>query len=194
MQRLTLSLARGMAFLGGFVLTLLIVLTCVSVLGRILNGVLHGGFAQNLFPGFAEWLIKAGVGPVLGDFEVVEAGVAFAIFAFIPLCQITGGHASVDIFTSKFPRRVNRVIQVAVDIVFAAVLILIAQRLYIGLIEKQQYNETTFMLQFPIWWAYAASLVAAALAAGVAIYVAVARIVEIMSGRVILPNPEGMDS
>lgn len=73
-------------------------------------------------------------------------------------------------------------------------LILIAQRLYIGLIEKQQYNETTFMLQFPIWWAYAASLIAAALAAGVAIYVAVARIVEIMSGRVILPNPEGMDS
>jgi len=193
MQKLVLSLARGMAFLGGAVLTMLIVLTCVSVVGRMLNGALHGDFAQDLFPDFADWLIKLGVGPVLGDFELVEAGVAFAIFAFLPFCQITGGHASVDIFTSKLPLRINRLIQVAVDIVFAAVLILIAQRLYVGLLDKQQYNETTFMLQFPIWWAYAASLIAAALAAAVGVYVAVSRIIEILSGRSILPNPEGME-
>lgn len=193
MQKLALSLARGMAFVGGAVLTALIVLTCVSVLGRILNTVLHGDLAQKVMPGISDWLIKAGVGPVLGDFELVEAGVAFAIFAFIPFCQITGGHASVDIFTSKFPRSVNRIIQVAVDFVFAAVLILIARQLYVGMMDKLQYNETTFMLQFPIWWAYAASLCAAVLAALVAVYVAVARIIEIMSGRAILPNPEGME-
>ncbi len=193
MQKLVLSLARAMAVLGGLVLTFLVLLTCISVAGRMLNGALHGEALQGLMPGLADWLIAAGVGPVLGDFELVEAGVAFAIFAFLPLCQITGGHASVDIFTSRFPRRVNRVIQVGVDIVFALVLFLIAAQLFEGMQEKRTYKETTFMLQFPVWWAYAASMVAAVLAALIGVYVAAARILEILSGRLILPNPEGMD-
>ena len=194
MQRLILALARFMAVIGGAVLTALIVVTCVSVAGRILNTVLHGEFAQSVFPGFADWLIKAGVGPLLGDFELVEAGVAFAIFAFIPLCQITGGHASVDIFTSRMPRTVNRAIQLVVDWVFAAVLILTAWQLYQGLLDKARYNETTFMLQFPIWWAYAASLFAASVAALVGLYVAAARVVETVSGRIILHGNEGADA
>ncbi|MEQ9260475.1 MAG: TRAP transporter small permease [Roseovarius sp.] len=191
MQKLFLALARLMAVLGGLVLTGLILLTCVSVLGRALNGFLHGGLAESLFPVLAQRLLDMGVGPVLGDFELVEAGVAFAIFAFLPLCQITGGHATVDIFTTYFPRKANRAIQIVVDVVFAAVLVLIAWRLYEGMQEKVQYNETTFMLQFPIWWAYAASLVAATVAALTGIYVAIARIAENLSGRVILHGNEG---
>jgi hypothetical protein len=44
-------------------------------------------------------------GPVKGDFEVVEAGIAFSIFAFLPICQLHGGHATVDIFTNLMPKR-----------------------------------------------------------------------------------------
>lgn len=194
MQRLFMALARIMAVLGGVVLTLVIFVTCFSVAGRMLNGFLHGGFAESVFPELADRLIAAGVGPLLGDFEIVEAGVAFAIFAFLPLCQITGGHASVDIFTSKMPRVVNRVIQLIVDWVFAAVLILIAWQLYQGLLEKLRYNETTFMLQFPVWWAYAASLFAATVAALVGVYVALARVSEMVTGRVILHGNEGADA
>ena len=193
MHKTMLALARGMAVLGGIVLTLLILLTCVSVAGRVLNGALHGAFMQSVAPGLADGLIALGVGPVLGDFEVVEAGVAFTIFAFLPLCQITGGHASVDIFTSRLPDAINRVIGAVVEAVFAAVLILIALRLYAGMQDKMQYSETTFMLQFPIWWAYAASLVAAGLAAIVGVYVAAARLVELLSGRRVLPGHGGPD-
>lgn len=182
-----------MAVLGGVVLAGLIVLTCVSIAGRLLNDVFHGALAQSLMPRWSEWMIANGVGPITGDFELVEAGVAFAIFAFIPYCQITGGHASVDIFTSYLPRRANRFIQVLVDLVFAAVLILIAWRLYEGMLDKREYLETTFMLQFPIWWAYAASLFAATVAALTGVWVAVARIAEALSGRAILPAREGMD-
>lgn len=194
MQRLFMALARIMAVLGGAVLTLVIFVTCFSVAGRMLNGFLHGGVAQGLFPELADRMIAAGVGPLLGDFELVEAGVAFAIFAFLPLCQITGGHASVDIFTSKLPRTVNRGIQLAIDWVFAAVLILIAWQLYQGMLEKVRYNETTFMLQFPVWWAYAASLFAAVVAALVGLFVALARVGEILTGRVILHGNEGADA
>lgn len=194
MQKLFMALARMMAVLGGAVLTLVIFVTCFSVAGRMLNGFLHGGLAQGMFPELADRLIAAGVGPLLGDFELVEAGVAFAIFAFLPLCQITGGHASVDIFTSQFPRAVNRVIQLVVDWIFAAVLILIAWQLYQGMLEKLRYNETTFMLQFPVWWAYGASLFAAVVAALVGLYVALARLGEMATGRVILHGNEGADA
>jgi hypothetical protein len=40
------------------------------------------------------------------------------------------------------------------------VLILISWRLYEGLLSKMSNGETTFLLQFPIWWAYAASFAA----------------------------------
>ncbi|MEO0371647.1 MAG: TRAP transporter small permease subunit [Pseudomonadota bacterium] len=176
MHKAVLTLARAMAVLGGLVLVSLIAVTCVSVAGRILNGWLHGDLLQGFAPGTADWLIGIGVGPLLGDFELVEAGMAFAIFAFLPLCQITRSHASVDIFTSYMPAVLNRVISVLVELVFAAVLILIAQRLYIGTLDKMAYNETTFMLQFPIWWAYGASLVAAIVAALVAVYMPFARL------------------
>ncbi len=176
MHKAVLTLARWMAVLGGLVLVALVLITCVSVAGRILNGWLHSDFLQGLIPGPADWLIGIGVGPLLGDFELVEAGMAFAIFAFLPLCQITRGHASVDIFTSRMPAAINRVIGVLVDLIFAAVLILIAQRLYVGTLDKMAFNETTFMLQFPIWWAYGASLFAAVVAALVAVYMALARL------------------
>jgi hypothetical protein len=185
-----LFLARFMAVLGGIVLSVLIVLTCVSVLGRGINTILHSDVVQGFSSSLAETLLATGVGPVQGDYELVEAGIAFAIFAFIPLCQITAGHASVDIFTSRFPVRLNRFIQMIVEFIFAIVLIVIAWRLYAGMMSKLSYNETTFLLQFPIWWAYALSLSAALLAAVVGIYMAVVRVVEFFTMHTIVTAAE----
>ncbi|WP_397543665.1 TRAP transporter small permease subunit [Roseovarius salis] len=193
MQRLFLALARLMAVIGGTVLALVIAVTCVSVAGRVLNTALHGDLAQSVIPDAAGWLLELGIGPLTGDFEIVEAGIAFAIFAFLPLCQISGGHATVDVFSTRLPRGLNRGIQLVVDWVFAAVLVLIAWQLYQGLLDKLRYNETTFMLQFPVWWSYAASLFAASVAAIVGAYVAVARAAEIATGRIILHAAEGAD-
>ena len=66
-------LARLMAITGGLVLTVLVGLTCVSVLGRGLNTLGHSGV---LGEALGAALINSGVGPVAGDFELVEAGVA----------------------------------------------------------------------------------------------------------------------
>jgi TRAP-type C4-dicarboxylate transport system permease small subunit len=183
MHRFMNGLARAMALLGGVVVTALILITCLSVLGRAVNTLLHSGTAEALLGGTAKILLDTGVGPILGDYELVEAGVAFAIFAFLPLCQITGGHASVDIFTSRFPVRLNRVITFVGELLFALVLVLIAWRLYAGMQSKMLYGETTFLLQFPLWWAYCASFIAGCLAALVSIYVAVMRLGEVWVNR-----------
>lgn len=181
-----------MAIIGGIVLCALILLVCLSVLGRSLNTLLHGPI-ESIAPGLSQSLLDFGIGPINGDFEIVEAGIAFAIFAFLPLCQITGSHATVDIFTAKLPVRVNRFLRMVIEAVFAAVLILIAYKLFGGMQTKMRYGETTFLLQFPIWWAYAVSLIAAIAAAITATFVAVIRIQEFVVNQTILPDGEGAD-
>lgn len=186
MHALMTRLARTMATIGGVVLSALIVLTCVSVAGRSLNTLLHIDWIETRFAETAQYFLDLGVGPILGDYELVEAGIAFAIFAFLPLCQITGGHASVDIFTSKFPDRINRFISMVVEVVFAIALVVIAWRLYEGMLSKMKYNETTYLLLIPVWWAYGASLFAAVIAALIGIYMALVRIMESLTGRIII--------
>ena len=192
MRNLATRAARLMAICGGLVLTFLIVLICISVIGRSLNGLLHGWIGA-VMPGVSAWALDLGVGPINGDFELVEAGVAFAIFAFLPLCQISAGHASVDIFTAKLPTRINRVLQLAIDVIFAVVLIAMAYQLYNGMLSKQRYGDTTFLLQFPIWWAYAASLSGSILTAVISLYVVGIRAWELMRGEDILSQEAGLD-
>ena len=192
MKNLATQAARLMAICGGLVLTVLIVLICISVIGRSLNGLLHGWIGA-VMPGISALALDLGVGPINGYFEFVEAGVAFAIFAFLPLCQISAGHASVDIFTAKLPTRINRLLQLAIDVIFAVVLIAIAYQLYNGMLSKQRYGDTTFLLQFPIWWAYAASLSGSILTAVISFYVVGIRALELMRGEDILSQEAGLD-
>ena len=191
MQKLIFTLARAMALLGGLVLVALILLTCISVLGRGGNTFGHSDYLTTIAPGLADALIATGIGPVTGDYELVEAGIAFAIFAFLPWCQLTNGHATVDIFTSFLSERINRAIRSFWEVVFALILILLAWRLFEGMQGKIRNGETTFLLQFPIWWAYAASFVASAIAAIVGVYVAVRRVHASFMGRDYLPDIRG---
>ncbi|MEO0931354.1 MAG: TRAP transporter small permease subunit [Pseudomonadota bacterium] len=166
------GLARFMALLGGIVLCLLVAMVCISIIGRELNSVAHSGYLG----AFGNWLIARGIGPITGDYELIEAGVAFAIFAFLPLTQLTGSHATVDIFTSGFGPRANNIIAAFWSVVMALIILLITWRLFAGMQDKLRYGETTFLIQFPVWWAYAASFVAALAASIVSLYCAAMRL------------------
>ncbi|HHZ09795.1 MAG TPA: TRAP transporter small permease [Rhizobiales bacterium] len=165
------ALARGLAILGGLVLVVITAVVAVSIIGR--------GF------------IWAGLGPVPGDYEIVEAGTGFAVFAFLPWCQLRRGHATVDLFTSVLPEAANRFIDLVSELLMTIVIALIAWRLWAGMIDKMNYNETTFILQFPIWWAYAACMAAAAVAVVVSVVVLGVRIAEVARGRAILLPGQG---
>lgn len=184
-------LARLMAIIGGLVLTALVVLTCLSVLGRGLNTLGHSDLLTGLSQSAADALVATGVGPITGDFELVEAGIAFAIFAFLPICQLYSGHATVDVFTSGLPRRATRWLMAFWEVILTAVILLITWRLSAGMMDKINNGETTFLLQFPIWWAYALSLAAALVASLVAVYCAIFRLVTALTGRQVLPFSEG---
>lgn len=180
--------ARLMALMGGLVLTGLVALTCLSVLGRGLNALGHSDLMEGVAPGLAAWLAGSGIGPVTGDYELVEAGIAFAVFAFLPICQLMAAHATVDVFTNLLPGRANRWLTAFWEVVLAVVVVVIGWRLYVGFTEKLANGQTSFLLQFPIWWAYGASLVAAVVAGLVGIYCAAARVLETLTGRPHLPG------
>lgn len=134
-------LAFWTAMLGGAVLIAVLLLTVISIVGR--------------------GLIFAGLGPIPGDFELVEAGTAFAVLAFLPLCQFHRGHVTVDLFLARVGRRPNAVIDVIANLLMTAAAAVLTWRLALGLLDKRSYGETTFILQFPVWWSYAACLLGA---------------------------------
>ncbi|MDB2455585.1 TRAP transporter small permease [Planktotalea frisia] len=179
--------ARLFAILGGIILSILIVQTCLSILGRSISTILHSDFMQTNLPGLASSLLSTGVGSINGAFELVEAGMAFVIFAFLPLCQLKGAHASVDIFTSQLPARANVLLRTVIEVIFALVIVLIAYELSQGMLSKLRTGQTTFILEFPVWWPYALSLIAAVASAIVAVYVACMRVIEMATGQTLLP-------
>ena len=186
-------LAEVFAIVGGLLLTVLILITCISIIGRELNALLHEDFVMSVMPGFAQWLLDLGVGSIRGDFELVEAGMAFCIFAFLPLCQVTASHASVDIFFATLPTGVKRVLLAVVELLFAAALVIIALQLKEGMDRYVRSGQTSLLLQFPVWWAYALSLVGAAAAAVAGVYMAILRIYEWLSGDVIVGAGAGAE-
>ncbi|WP_299599813.1 TRAP transporter small permease [uncultured Tateyamaria sp.] len=180
-------LSRMSAVIGGIVLLVLILLTTLSIIGRELSKLGHS-MADGWMVSLGEWLVATGVDEINGTYELTEAGVAFAIFAFFPVCQFYSNHATVDVFTSAMPRRPLGWLRAFWEVVLAAVIVFIALRLYEGMLRYLGNGETTLFLQFPVWWAYAASVGAAAIASLTAVYCAWARLVEAATGRHILPE------
>ncbi|WP_341863637.1 TRAP transporter small permease [Gymnodinialimonas sp. 57CJ19] len=193
MHRALMSLSRLMAILGGMMLSAVILLTVFSVVMRVLDRLFHWMKDADVLAGLGQWMIDAGVGPILGTFELIEAGIGFVIFAFLPICQITGGHATVDIFTSQMSERTNRILRGVTEVIFAAVLVLIAAQLFGGMMGKLNSGQTTLELNFPVWCSYAIGLLGAVLAAVVSVYLAIVRVIEMMTGRVMLPADLGAE-
>ncbi|TSE34961.1 TRAP transporter small permease [Tepidimonas charontis] len=134
-------LARWSALLGGLVLVGITLMSVASISGRA--------------------LIAFGLGPVPGDFELVEAGTAVAVFLFLPWTYLRAGHATVDLLYTHLPAALQRGIAVACDLAMLALWSVLTWRLWEGMEEKRQYLETTFILQMPVWWAYAVCLAGA---------------------------------
>lgn len=165
------GLARWLAIAGGLVLVAITVMTCISIAGRALIGL--------------------GLGPVPGDYEIAEAAIGFVVFSFLPWCQLNRGHATVDLFTSFLPAAANRVIDLVSEILMALAIIVIAWRLWFGMMDKINYGETTFIIEMPVWWAYALCMVAAVGAVIVALYMVVVRAFEVAAGRSLLAPGQG---
>ena len=92
--------------------------------------------------------------PVPGDFEIVEVGVAVAVFSFLPYCQITGANVTADIFTAWAGPRLLGALGVLASLIALGFGILLLWRMSYGLADYREYREVTTIYQFPIWFAF----------------------------------------
>ena len=111
---------------------------------------MHSDFATSLLGSLAQKIIDLGVGEINGNYEILEAGVAFAIFSFFPICQLYNNHATVDIFTSALPARALRFLRAFWEVVLSVTIIFVTWRLYEGMQRYIGNGETTFFLQMPM--------------------------------------------
>lgn len=177
LDRWVTFIAKWTALAGGFVLVLLTISTVLSISGRAMLTMasLHDavGWQTIFYPvlkSVGGFFTGFGVGPIPGDYELVEAGTAFAVFSFLPWCQLNRGHATVELLTGAFPPLMNRIIDVVADSLMLAIALLLAWRHWLGTVDKYNYGEITFILQFPLWWGYAASMLGAVVFILVAAY------------------------
>jgi TRAP-type C4-dicarboxylate transport system permease small subunit len=92
--------------------------------------------------------------PLPADFEFVEMGVAVAVFAFLPYCQVTGANVTADIFTQGAGPRTVALLALLSALIAFAFSLLLAWRMTLGMIDIYSYGETTAITGFPIWIAY----------------------------------------
>jgi len=141
LRKLAEAIASALAIAGGLVLLVIIVLTCVSIVGRA------------LVP------FDIGIGPIRGIYDMTEIGMAAAIFAFLPWAQFNDAHARVDLFSPVMPGVLNRVLDLVFNLAMFTVATVGSYRLYLGMQDKLSYGETTLIAQIPVWQGYAAGLV-----------------------------------
>lgn len=141
MSKTIYALSRYMAWFGAFVLAMLASITVISIGGRALSFI--------------------GLGPVPGDFELIEAGTALAVFSFMPWCHLKRAHATVDMLWHAYPAALRRGLDAATDALMLVVWLLLVWRMSVALLDYRANGEVSFILQMPVWWGYAASLVPA---------------------------------
>lgn len=136
-------LARVLAILGGLVLIVVVILNCISIIGR--------AFVP----------LDIGIGPIRGIYDITEIGMAAAVFAFLPWAQYRDAHARVDLFASMMRAGLNNGLDLIFNLAMTFVAAIGTWRLYLGMQDKLSYGETTLIAQIPVWQGFAAGLVGA---------------------------------
>lgn len=180
--------ARWVAYGGGLLLCGLAAMTVASIVGRRLSGL--------------------GLGPVAGDYELVANGVALAVFAFLPWCQLERGHVSVDLVVDLLPDRAKAAFGLVADGLVAVVAAVVLVQLWrgfgekfphgseglrraLGMGHKPFFAETTYELELPVWMPYGAAVLLAALFAATALYTVWRSLNWTLAGREALDTADG---
>ncbi len=76
----------------------------------------------------------------------------------------------------RFPPVLNRVIDVLVDALMLLVAGVLTYQHWLGTLDKLAYGETSFILRYPVWWAYALGSLAPSLCPSLPPYCLIASI------------------
>ncbi len=121
------------ATIGGLGLIAATLITCVSILLKLGRRALE----------FFDWTPMAldWVRPILGEEEMVQYGVGFALFAALPWVMYSKGHVTVDLFAPIFGTRLNRFLDLVGDAVLCVLAYLLFTRQWTLLFSPARRND-----------------------------------------------------
>jgi TRAP-type C4-dicarboxylate transport system permease small subunit len=125
------TLAKFCAIVAGFILTVITLMTCVSLIGRNTTGT-----------------------TLVGDFELTGVTAGAAIALFLPWCQARRGNIIVDFFTIKASARTQAGLDRFGALLLALVMGLMTWRTTIGGLNAWKSQAGSMMMGFPEWIVY----------------------------------------
>ncbi len=133
--RLLFCVSKMSAVLGVLVFVALVTMSIVSILGR-----------------------KLAATPVPGDMEILQMAAAFASTSFFAYCHLNGGDMKVDFFTARLSTSTQHRLDAIGSLLMGLLGWLLTWRSGAGCVSLYQSGETSMVLGWPVWVAYALML------------------------------------
>ena len=90
--------------------------------------------------------------PLFGSQDMITMVMVLLVFGGMALCDRQGGHISVDLLERRFPRVVNRVIDIGSAALGAVVFVFVAWAVWDSARISQMLNLSTNLLYWPKAW------------------------------------------
>jgi len=113
---------------GGFVLLLMMFLTAMDVLLRYI-------FNR----------------PISGSYEITEYMMAIVVSSGLAYCAVVKGHVVVDLIISRFPSRVQAILNSVHLLVSFALFVVITRQSYLYILTMADSNRTSAVLLIPVF-------------------------------------------
>lgn len=133
-------LSAGVAITGGLGLFFAIIVTCTSIILKVTRRVLDATLGS-VYDSDTWSFIR----PILGEEELVQYGVGFALFAALPWIMYKKGHVKIDLFEALFSTSFNRVLNLVGDVAFAIIAYLILSRQWFEVFRKARRSENSLL-------------------------------------------------
>lgn len=145
--RALFATARAFAIVGGLLLVACALLTTLSI-------ITHALFNYT----------------IRGEFDLVTFGTSWAIYLFLPYCQLVRGNVVVDFFFSGAGPRTRQLLDGVGNLLYFAIAVLLLWRMSIGGIEIYRDRQSSAVLEIPYWLSFPLALTCLALLAAGTVY------------------------
>lgn len=119
--------------------------------------------------------------PIQGDYELVQLASAIFVSLCLPYTQLKRANIIVDFFTTRASAAARGRLDALGALLLAIVMSVLAWRVCAGAVSMREAGETTTILGWPLWHAYAAMVPGIALTAVIAFRTAIEHLREARS-------------
>jgi TRAP-type C4-dicarboxylate transport system permease small subunit len=136
LDRLMSRSCSFIAILGGIGLIFAVLVTCLSIILKLIRRMLDGTLSQVISSD--AWTF---IRPILGEEELVKYCVGLALFAALPWSLYNRAHVKIDLLEPILGGRLNKILDLIGDLLFAAFAYLVLTRQWYKIFNKPRRNQ-----------------------------------------------------